>query len=554
MTDPCTRPPGPGRSRTPLGRYLLLCGFGALTASTAQAQDPLAVQPSTWLGIGPEIGIWLALLCVVLLALSVWRVSWRNHRLNDELRRDRVAHRDLAESEALYRLLTESAGDVIWMIDLATDRVEYISPSVERVRGFTPEEVKAQPMEASLTPQSAVKVQRLIAESVARIRGGDMEACHVTTEIEQPCKDGRTIRSEVVTSFLLDEQGEPARILGITRDVSERKALEAELRTRLAAVEAAGDAIVITDTDGHVLYANPVFTAQTGYDLEVDGHMHTRQLKSGQHDDDFYDALWGTVLAGELWRGEIINRRKNGELYEEEMTISPVKNEDGEIQCFVAVKRDVSEKRAMERALKAANEQLQANLDRISRLQAELAEQAIRDPLTGLHNRRYLNETLPRELARAKHESYRLTAAMIDIDHFKQINDTWGHPAGDEVIRALAKLLQERFREGDILCRFGGEEFLLVMPHIAQQVGLSRVESMRREFADRSIQTSAGEIRATVSIGIASYPVEAQTPESLINQADAALYDAKHLGRNRTELSSGGAASAVDKGPSIPRV
>lgn len=525
---------------------LLLCGLGASTVSTVSADDPLFSQLNNGLGIDPATVIGLALLCVAALALSVWRVSWRNHRLSDELRRDRIARRDLAESEALYRLLTESAGDVIWMIDLATHRVEYVSPSVERVRGFTPEEVKALPMEASLTPQSAAKVTRLIAESVARIRGGDMEACHVTTEIEQPCKDGRTVRSEVVTSFLLDERGEPRRILGVTRDISDRKALEAELRTRLAAVEAAADAIVITDTDGHVLYANPVFTAQTGYDLDVDGRMHTRQLKSGQHDDAFYEDLWATVLAGELWRGEIINRRKSGELYEEEMTISPVKNDEGEIQCFVAVKRDVSEKRAMERALKAANEQLLANLERISRLQAELAEQAIRDPLTGLHNRRYLNETLPRELARAKHEGYTLTVAMIDIDHFKQINDTWGHPAGDEVIKALAKLLQERFREGDILCRFGGEEFLLLMPHLPLKVAFSRVDSTRLDFAEASIETAAGQIQATVSIGIASYPAEAQTPEALVNEADAALYRAKGLGRNRVELSGTDAATRAD--------
>lgn len=487
----------------------------------------------------PRLALGLTAVTAALLWLFTWLVARRNRHLEAQLLQGERTRLALAESEALHRLLTENSGDVIWMLQLETGRLEYVSPSVERMRGFRPEELIGQSMDASLTPESVSRVRRIIAEHVERIFQGDLDARFATAEIDQPCKDGRVIKTEAVTSFLLDEAGRPTRLLGITRDISKRRALEAELRTRLAAVEAAGDAIVITDTRGHVLYANPVFTTQTGYDLEADKGMHTRKLKSGQHDKAFYEALWRTVLAGEVWRGEIINRRKNGELYEEEMTISPVKTEEGEIQCFVAVKRDVSDKRAMERALTAANERLKQNLEKISRLKAELAEQAVRDPLTGLYNRRYLHETLPRELARARHEGHTLTLAMMDVDHFKRINDSWGHPVGDQVLKALAGLLHARFREADMLCRFGGEEFLVLMPHIPPEIGLARVEALREDFAAQSLELGEVSVRATLSVGIASFPAHARMADALIGQADAALYRAKRAGRNRTEVASG---------------
>ncbi|WP_232424189.1 sensor domain-containing diguanylate cyclase [Imhoffiella purpurea] len=320
------------------------------------------------------------------------------------------------------------------------------------------------------------------------------------------------------------------------REISQRKSLEAELRARIAAVEAAGDAIVITDPHGHVLYANPAFSTQTGYSLEEVKGKHTRIFKSGRHPADFYADLWKTVLDGRVWRGELFNRRKDGSLCEEEMTIAPVLDDSARVEYFVAIKRDISERRNMERALQRANQQLQKNLAQIRLLQEELAEQAIRDPLTGLHNRRYLDETLPRELARAQHEGYSITAAMVDVDHFKRINDTWGHPAGDALLKSLAKLLQQRFREGDIVCRYGGEEFLVLLPHAPGHNCLSRAEALRLEFAEVRVPYQDTQLQATLSVGLASYPECACSSLELIGNADSALYRAKRGGRNRIEV------------------
>jgi diguanylate cyclase (GGDEF)-like protein len=134
---------------------------------------------------------------------------------------------------------------------------------------------------------------------------------------------------------------------------------------------------------------------------------------------------------------------------------------------------------------------------------------------------------------------------MIDVDFFKRINDTWGHSAGDEILKRLAQYLQLGVREGDIVCRYGGEEFLLLLPRIALEIAFQRAERLRRDFADSALQWGEAQIQATLSIGLASFPDHAQTPQVLIEQADAALYRAKRSGRNRTEVASATASAAV---------
>ncbi|WP_082805883.1 diguanylate cyclase [Marichromatium gracile] len=478
---------------------------------------------------------------LALIAALLGLLSWRVHSLNQRLRREIVQresdHRRLAESEALHRLLTENSGDVIWMLDIDRWRFDYVSPSVQRLRGFSPEEVMAGTIDASLTTESAARLRQQLLEGAMRVAAGDQEGLFALTEIEQPRKGGGTVQTEVVTSLLIDGSGRPSKVLGITRDITARKALEAKLRIRAAAIEAAADAIIITDAEGYLLYANPAFTRQTGYRLESGRRLHSRVLKSGRHDSHFYAEMWQTILAGRVWRGELINRRRDGELYEEEMTISPVANERGEIERFIAIKRDISVQRAMERALRTANQRLRENLDEISELQQELAEQAVRDPLTGLYNRRHLDDALARELARMRREASTLVVLMVDIDHFKRINDGWGHPVGDGVLRSLAATLRDHFREFDLICRYGGEEFLVVLPGTDLEQGLARAESVRRYFAAQRIALGEQREQITISIGLAVFPLHATEQAALIAQADAALYRAKRAGRDRVMVA-----------------
>ena len=202
--------------------------------------------------------------------------------------------------------------------------------------------------------------------------------------------------------------------------------------------------------------------------------------------------------------------------------------------------RDTRRKlRQSEQALYTANADLQVQLNENHKLQAQLKEQANRDPLTGLYNRRYLDSTLARELAHAKREGQPLWLMLIDIDHFKNINDTYGHQMGDEVIKGLAHLLHDKARADDVVCRYGGEEFLLLLPNMQQPIALARAEQWRQAFADMVIAHDGLQIQATLSIGMADYPVHGLTQEDLIGNADRALYRAKFEGRNRVVPYSG---------------
>lgn len=193
--------------------------------------------------------------------------------------------------------------------------------------------------------------------------------------------------------------------------------------------------------------------------------------------------------------------------------------------------------RQSEQALHSANDALQQQLSEIHGLQRQLHEQANRDPLTGLYNRRYLDTTLARELARCQREGQPLSLMLIDIDHFKRINDSYGHQAGDEVLKQLADMLNAQARSADVVCRFGGEEFLLLLPNMPPATALARAEQWRRDFAASSIAFGEFRMQATLSIGLASYPGHGTTPQALIRSADHALYRAKTEGRNRVIMA-----------------
>lgn len=185
-----------------------------------------------------------------------------------------------------------------------------------------------------------------------------------------------------------------------------------------------------------------------------------------------------------------------------------------------------------------ANRELQRQLEENRLLEAKLKEQAIHDPLTGLFNRRYLDETLPREIARARREGYPLAFIMLDIDHFKQINDTHGHAVGDEVLRRMADILRQGAREGDLPCRYGGEEFLVVLPGLPLEAALAKAESWRAISADFRFPCGETSLQFTLSAGIAVFPDHGADLDTLLLRADTAMYDAKHAGRNRVSAST----------------
>jgi diguanylate cyclase (GGDEF)-like protein/PAS domain S-box-containing protein len=228
-----------------------------------------------------------------------------------------------------------------------------------------------------------------------------------------------------------------------------------------------------------------------------------------------------------------------------DLRVTPLFDQGQLLNGRLMVFRDITERKQVEKRLRNVNDKLQGQLIEIGLLQSKLREQAIRDPLTNLFNRRYLEETLDRELSRASREKYPVCVIMMDIDHFKRINDTYGHEAGDLVLKSIAYTLSEQSRRGDFACRFGGEEFVVAMPNIAMDVAYERAEMLRQLLTGLRVAFGYYNLSVTISMGIACYPENGQTRETILRAADQAMYAAKEAGRdhilsyNQLRLSEG---------------
>jgi diguanylate cyclase (GGDEF)-like protein/PAS domain S-box-containing protein len=212
--------------------------------------------------------------------------------------------------------------------------------------------------------------------------------------------------------------------------------------------------------------------------------------------------------------------------------IDPRKHTTGRMIVF----RDITVRKQDEAVLKNVNEQLHEQLKEIRTLRDQLREQAIRDPLTNLFNRRYFDEMLSQELARAEREDYPVSVIMLDIDRFKCVNDTFGHGVGDETLQALATLIFLHIRRSDVACHSGGDEFVIIMPRISVEAAYERAEIIRRAFPKIDLPSVRKEARPTLSFGIAAYPCHGLNSEQLLKSADTALYVAKNSGRNRSVI------------------
>ena len=200
--------------------------------------------------------------------------------------------------------------------------------------------------------------------------------------------------------------------------------------------------------------------------------------------------------------------------------------------------RELAERRRAEEELRDANERLKGQLSEIEALQARLRDQAIRDPLTGLFNRRYLTETLQRELARCAREGKPLTVVMLDVDHFKALNDAHGHETGDRMLQELGRFLGDETRHGDVACRFGGEEFVVVLPGATAPAAAARAQVWRSAFEHLVISHEGADVSVTLSMGVAECPSHAGGADGVLRAADVALYEAKRQGRNRVVVAS----------------
>ena len=225
----------------------------------------------------------------------------------------------------------------------------------------------------------------------------------------------------------------------------------------------------------------------------------------------------------------ILHEKQNSFL---ELRISPLRDKRGILTGKLLIIRDITERRRNEKEIQRANERLLTQLAEIEALQANLREQVIRDPLTGLFNRRYLDEYLESEILIAQEKQRTIGILMIDIDHFKLLNDIYGHKAGDLVLKALSKFLLASVRQSDVICRYGGEEFVVILPGAGLEDAQYRAENLCRDFKNTSVSFEENKLKTTISIGVAIYPQHGYTSDEIIHAADSAMYAAKQAGRN----------------------
>ncbi|WP_447844726.1 EAL domain-containing protein [Pseudomonas aeruginosa] len=303
-------------------------------------------------------------------------------------------------------------------------------------------------------------------------------------------------------------------VLTIARDITERQLMQEKLQQAATVFESTAEGVMITDTRQRITAVNRAFSEITGYSEQEALGRSPSLLSSGQHDSSFYLAMWNQLERDGHWQGEIWNRRKTGELYPEWLTISAVHNPQGEITHFVGVFADIS-------TLKYA--------------QARLDYQAHHDPLTGLPNRLLFESRLNHALDEAREESRPGAVLFIDLDRFKHINDSLGHPIGDLLLKAIAERLRDQLRDVDTVARLGGDEFIILLPGLHQESDAEHVARKLLNAFTAPFQADGHEFFVSASVGIALFPKDGDDAPTLVKNADAAMYRAKSRGRSRIE-------------------
>ncbi len=284
------------------------------------------------------------------------------------------------------------------------------------------------------------------------------------------------------------------------------------LKMSSAVFEHTMDGVLITNAQNRIVHVNDSFVQITGYaPNEVIG-KDPKLLRSGVHDKHFYHQMWEQIEQNGYWQGEITNRKKNGEIYIEWLSINAIRNDKGEVENYIGIFSDVTHQRK--------DAQQQAFL-------------ATHDPLTGLSNRLLLNDRLEHAINHANRFNQCIAVIFCDLDDFKPINDTYGHSVGDEVLKEIASAFREILRKEDTICRFGGDEFVILIEELKSFEYLQGILEKLRAISERIFIIDNIRLQVGMSIGASLYPNDANSPEMLLDRADKAMYKAKHSGKNK---------------------
>jgi diguanylate cyclase (GGDEF)-like protein/PAS domain S-box-containing protein len=429
-----------------------------------------------------------------------------------------------------FRLALDNSADMILLMDRKTMRYVDVNQTACKLLGYSREELlKMGPGE--LLPESLDELARAHDELIADPSSLSRMRSHFR------CRDGSTIPFESTRHVL--RSGDNLIIAAICRDIREQLAAEEAQRQQVALIARSADkdrllrlfydlpfvGLAITSPRSkRWLQVNDYMCGMLGYPREELLELAWTEIT---HPDDLPAnlALFQRLTAGEFDTFQLDKRflRKDGAIVDTTTEVRCMRRPDGSVETVIIMVRDITEQKRAQREMQ--------------KLQEQLRDQAVHDPLTGLYNRRYLDETMGRELIRATRYGRPVGIVMCDIDHFKVINDVHGHLVGDEVLRVFAELLGKNARGSDIVCRYGGEEFLLFFPDMPPVIAYQRAEQLRTAFAEKRITSGAVVVQVTASFGVAAFPENGKTNDELIRAADEAMYEAKKAGRDRVIVS-----------------
>lgn len=446
-------------------------------------------------------GVILGLLTSMLMARH--RELRRRHAaLEAESAQRRSAEQALRENRNLLNAIVDNAPSLVYAFDLE-GRLLLCNEPVERLVGRGRAELLGLRREDFLEPSAARAHQEHDREVIE-------SGCAKQFEESKRHEDG--VHSYLTSkSILRNERGETVGVVGMSTDITARKRSEDALRLASTVVECTADGVIVTDARGRIVAVNPAFTEITGYAPDEAIGRRPSILKSDRQEPDFYQQLWVTISSSGEWQGEIWNRRKNGEIFPEWLTISAIRDAAGAITHYVGVFSDISA---------------------IKRSQEDLERLAHFDPLTALPNRVLFHDRMQHALDRASRHRHQVGVLLLDLDGFKTINDSLGHPVGDQLLQLVARRLQGCVRVEDTVARLGGDEFAVILSNVTN--GADAVEVIQRILGviEVPFELSAGHGLVTTSIGVAIFPDDGQTVTELIRNADAAMYEAKAAGRN----------------------
>ncbi|WP_338051185.1 EAL domain-containing protein [Propionivibrio soli] len=414
----------------------------------------------------------------------------------------RSVEQALKDATERYSVLFEGAHEAIIVVDVESDLLIDANVGAELLFRHPHEEMVGRRLSGLFPPERSEAFRRALLERALHGHGAPLEMEVLTAE-------GSLIAVEAGANAMETSKGQHL-VQCVFHDIQQRKQAEQEQKLAALVFETSQESILVTDARGNIISVNGVCQEMNGYSAAELIGQTPRILRSGRHSPEFYAAMWETINATGHWQGEVWNQRRNGEVFPVWLRISVYRDASGKVRNYVGTATDISERLAAQ--------------ERIRQL-------AYFDPLTNLPNRRMLQDRAQQALASAEREHKQLALLFLDLDHFKTINDSLGHSAGDRLLREVARRLSASVRRMDTVARLGGDEFVVLLTEATLE-GTAEVARKILDVVARPYPVDQHELGVTPSVGISVFPQDGTDFETLLKHADAAMYRAKESGRN----------------------